>query len=96
MSRVGWVPTHQPHWPTGTNGGLAPTLLLAGQVVFMSERAAMGMTEIIYVKLLEEGTDVWRPTMGEKVEGLCFVLRPTSNYDPRDETWEFLPGETVA
>lgn len=56
----------------------------------------MGMTEIIYVKLLEEGTDVWRPTMGEKVEGLRFVLRPTSNYDPRDETWEFLPGETVA
>ena len=54
------------------------------------------MTEIIYVKLLEEGTDVWRPTTGEKVDGYHFVLNATSNYDRRDEAWEFLPGETVA
>jgi len=49
----------------------------------------------IYVALLDEGTDCWRPTMGEPVGEGTYKLLPTPNYDPEDETWEFLPGTIV-
>jgi hypothetical protein len=51
--------------------------------------------ETIYVSLLEEGTPVARPTTGERIRGNTFRLRPTTDYDPEDEVWEFLPGEIV-
>lgn len=52
-------------------------------------------TKEIYIRLLEEGTDVFRPTQGEEIsEGIYRVL-PTVNYDPEDEVWEFLPGTIV-
>jgi hypothetical protein len=50
----------------------------------------------IYIRLLGEGTEVYRPTRGEEIRNAVFKVRPTENYDPEDETWEFPPGAIVA
>ena len=52
-------------------------------------------TEKVYVQLLREGTDTWRPTLGERLGPATYRLLPTPNYDPDDEVWEFLPGTLV-
>jgi hypothetical protein len=49
----------------------------------------------IYIRLLDEGTKVFRPTSAEPVESALFKVLPTSNYDPQDEKWEFVPGSLV-
>ncbi len=49
----------------------------------------------IYVRLLDEGTEVLRPTFGKPIGNDTFELLPTSDYDPRDEKWEFAPGSIV-
>ena len=51
--------------------------------------------QTIYIRLLDEGTDVFRPTAAEPVEGGLFRVLPTPNYDPEDEVWEFPPGSVV-
>lgn len=52
------------------------------------------MTEIvtIYVKLLEEGTHVWRPVQAQHLREQRFLLvgKPED-----DEIWEFAPGLRV-
>ena len=50
---------------------------------------------IIYIYLLDQGVDVWRPTEGEMVADLIFKVLPTDNYDPELEHWEFPPGSIV-
>lgn len=52
-------------------------------------------TKTIYVELLVEGTTVVRPTQGEALSGDVYRLLPTPDYDPEDESWEFLPGSIV-
>jgi hypothetical protein len=43
----------------------------------------------IYVYLLEEGVDVWRPVQARALGGDEFeILGPV----PEDEVWEFPPG----
>jgi hypothetical protein len=49
----------------------------------------------VYVKLLDEGIDVWRPVPAEDFGESRYRLLPTDSYDPDDETWEFLPGTAV-
>lgn len=49
----------------------------------------------LHVRLLDEGTDCSRPTPGISVGNGLFKLLPTSNYNPDDERWEFLPGSLV-
>lgn len=49
----------------------------------------------IYIQLLNEGTIVYRPTLGEPIDKLVFKILPTPDYDPNDEHWEFVPGEVV-
>ena len=51
--------------------------------------------EVIYIRLLDEGTEVFRPTTGEALGGSVFKISATDDYDPRDETWEFPPGTIV-
>ncbi len=53
------------------------------------------MTETIYIRLLDEGTDVWRPTLGRKLRSDVYEVLPTAQYDPTDERWEFPPGAVV-
>ena len=52
-------------------------------------------TEQIYIPLLDEGVDVWRPTQGEHLGGDTYRVLPTPTYDPADEKWEFPPGSRV-
>lgn len=47
------------------------------------------------VKLLNEGTNVSRPTLALDIGEGLFKLLPTPDYDPEDEAWEFVPGTTV-
>jgi hypothetical protein len=49
----------------------------------------------VYVRLLNEGTDVSRPTEALDLGNGLFELLPTSDYDPENETWEFPPGSLV-
>ena len=51
-------------------------------------------TEEIYIYLLNEGTDVWRPVDAISLgEGIYQI--PKDTQVPEDEEWEFLPGATV-
>lgn len=52
-------------------------------------------TRTIYIQLLDEGTIVYRPTLGEELENGIFRVLPTEDYDPEYEIWEFPPGSLV-
>lgn len=54
----------------------------------------MSRTTVIYVALLGEGVDVWRPVRAERLGGRFYRIVPQP-YDRETETWEFEPGETV-
>ena len=49
----------------------------------------------IYIRLLDEGIDVFRPTSAEPSQDGFFKVLPTANYDAQDEKWEFVPGSLV-
>lgn len=49
----------------------------------------------VYVRLLGEGTTVYRPVSATQIsDGVVRLLAP-ENYDPEDEEWEFKPGDLV-
>lgn len=52
-------------------------------------------TDIVYVILLDEGVDVMRPVLAHHVDANIYVLIRPDDYDPDDETWEFLPESRV-
>jgi hypothetical protein len=49
----------------------------------------------IYIRLLDEGTEVLRPTEAEELADGLFKVLPTPEYNPDDEHWEFGPGSLV-
>ena len=49
----------------------------------------------LFVRLLNEGTDVVRPATGTFVGRDVVRLEATEGYDPADEEWEFPPGSEV-
>ncbi len=53
------------------------------------------MSVVIYVRLLDEGTEVVRPTGAIAQGNGVYRLLPTENYSPDDEIWEYLPGSDV-
>lgn len=46
-------------------------------------------TREVFVRLLDEGTDVRRPTMAIALGGTRYQLLATDDYDPDEEHWEF-------
>jgi hypothetical protein len=54
----------------------------------MSER------DTIYVALLDEGIDVWRPVEAQKLSRDRYLIVDQA-YDPGIERWEFEPGSVV-
>ncbi|KAA3613517.1 MAG: hypothetical protein DWQ01_03055 [Planctomycetota bacterium] len=48
----------------------------------------------IYVRLLDEAVDVWRPVQAKFVSGDVFYL-VEQEYDRDIESWEFEPGDHV-
>jgi len=51
-------------------------------------------TETIYMPLLEEGIDVWRPVLARRISGDSYRILD-QDYDRDVETWEFEPGTIV-
>ena len=51
------------------------------------------MTKTIYVRLLDEGVDVWRPVEAEKISDGVYQLVGVQNNS--DEKWEFESGSIV-
>lgn len=49
----------------------------------------------VYVYLVNEAVDVWRPTMGRRLAGGRYMLLPTDDYEDSGEGWEFPPGTIV-
>jgi len=49
----------------------------------------------IYIRLLDEGTEVSRPAQAEQIEDGIFRLLASPDYDAEDERWEFVPGTIV-
>ena len=48
----------------------------------------------IYVYLLGEGTDVWRPVQAEKLSDKLFRI-VSQNTDPAEEKWQFSTDDIV-
>ena len=53
------------------------------------------MKKIIHVRLLNEGTQVSRPTEALDLGNGLLKLLPIPNYDSEDEKWEFPPNSVV-
>lgn len=54
-----------------------------------------GETVLVYVKLLDEGVEVYRPTPSTRLSDRLARLSIPTDYDS-DERWEFEPGSVVA
>lgn len=52
-------------------------------------------TTRVYIPLLNEGTDVLRPTTGTFVEPDVVRVEAPDDYDPEVEEWQFPPGSEV-
>lgn len=50
-------------------------------------------TKIIYVRLLDEGTEVFRPVKAVHIKNNIYSILKTSKF--LHEKWEFKPGSTV-
>lgn len=55
--------------------------------------ATDSFTEIIHVRLLDEGVDVWRPVRARRLPSGVYEL--AADPVPADEVWEFEPGAQV-
>lgn len=53
------------------------------------------MKETIYIKLLGEGTVVYRPVPAVKLNNNVFKLKGNDIYDSDNEEWEFSPEDIV-
>jgi hypothetical protein len=51
-----------------------------------------GARVLVYVPLLDEGVDVWRPVAAEVIGNGCYLI---TGDQPSDERWKFLPGTSV-
>jgi hypothetical protein len=51
--------------------------------------------ETVFVKLLDEGTEVMRPAKATRILGDVFLLAMPQDFDPEVETWEFAPCNYV-
>ncbi len=61
----------------------------------LEETGSSTKTIEIYIPLLNEGTDVLRPTQGLVFGSDEVQILPTADYNPSDEEWEFPPGTKV-
>ena len=60
-----------------------------------AETGSSTKTVELYIPLLNEGTDVLRPTKGLLLESDVVQVLATTDYDPAIEDWEFPPGSRV-
>ena len=48
----------------------------------------------VFVRLLDEGVDVWRPVRAEHLGGSVYRIA-SQPYDREVESWQFEPGDEV-
>jgi hypothetical protein len=48
----------------------------------------------IFVSLLDEGVDVWRPVLADHLDGAIYRIA-FQPYNREAETWEYEPGDEV-
>lgn len=53
------------------------------------------MQQVIYIKLLEEGTIVYRPVLSFHMSPTVYKIGGATIYNPKNEKWEFLPDTVV-
>jgi hypothetical protein len=53
------------------------------------------MADEIYIPLLDEGVDVYRPAPAHQIGPSIYIILRPDDYDPEDENWAFPPGTTV-
>jgi len=73
---------------------------IGAEYEIIKERCSMATASFtetieIYVPLLNEGTDVLRPTKGIREENGEIRVLATIDYDPSFEEWAFPPGSKV-
>ncbi|MBO9540446.1 hypothetical protein J7643_07635 [bacterium] len=49
----------------------------------------------MYIRLLNEGTTVYRPVPASQITSNIYILNGADIYDPEVEEWEFVPGSRV-
>jgi hypothetical protein len=67
-------------------------------MLFTLEEMALATdnTITIYIRLLNEGTLVFRPVQAVQVAENIYKILATTDYDPDIEEWEFPPESVVA
>ena len=55
--------------------------------------ASSSDSDIVFVRLLDEGTDVWRPVFAKRLSETTYRL--SNEPIPEDEVWSFQPGDIV-
>jgi hypothetical protein len=53
------------------------------------------MKRTIYVRLMDEGTRVFRPVTATEIGDNLYEIDESNVYMKNDETWEFVPGTRV-
>lgn len=53
------------------------------------------MSNNIYIRLLNEGVQVYRPVPASRITSNIYVVEGADIYDLNDEEWEFRPGQRV-
>lgn len=61
----------------------------------MSARQDSDTEAVVYVRILDEGTDVWQPVRAKALRDGTFRLVEPGGYDPAAKGWEFPPRTTV-
>jgi hypothetical protein len=61
----------------------------------MSADRNSNIEKMVYVRLLNEGIDVWRPVSATQLSDGTYRLLEPPGYDPEVETWEFPPHSIV-
>ena len=61
----------------------------------MSGLPGSGISKRVYVKLVGEGTVVYRPASATAESADAWRLTAPDDYEPEDERWEFPPGSLV-
>jgi hypothetical protein len=61
----------------------------------MSADQDLNTETVVYVRLLDEGTEVWRPAPAIPLGDGSFRIIKPDDYDPETEAWEFPPDARV-
>jgi hypothetical protein len=69
-------------------------IIIADRVVRNNWSGGLDLVREVYVRLLDEGTDVWRPVAATALADGTYILSDASPM-PADENWEFPPGSRV-